>query len=305
MRIRWLRHAHCNESMRAVLVDIDDNYRVDLGHLEQTIKNTNSRYFLLSHMRGHIADMHAIKKLCDDHNVCLIEDCAHTMGAAWDGQASGTFGTVACFSTQTYKHMNSGEGGLLTTNDDKIMARAIIHSGSYMLYDRHGTPPDASVFKTIRLETPNYSGRMDNLRASLLRNQLKTLDTNCERWNQLYEVAQKSLSKHNAIILPRRPDQEQFVASSIQFRAETIADANDFLDRCMQRGVELKWFGGDQPNGFTSRYDSWQYIEDIPHLPNTLRILKRTFDMRLPLTFNTDDIETICTIIKEEVQKSA
>jgi len=122
-----------NAGAKAALVDIDDNYRVDLDHLEQTIKNTNSRYFLLSHMRGHIADMHAIKQLCDDYKVCLIEDCAHTMGAAWDGQASGTFGTVACFSTQTYKHINSGEGGLLTTNDDKIMARAIIHSGSYML----------------------------------------------------------------------------------------------------------------------------------------------------------------------------
>jgi len=120
----------------------------------------------------------------------------------------------------------------------------------------------------------------------------------------LYNVAQKSLSEHNAIILPQRPEQEQFVASSIQFRAETITDPNDFLDRCMQRGVELKWFGSDQPTGFTSRYDSWQYIEDIPHLPNTLKILKSTFDMRLPLTFDTDDIETICTIIKEEIQVS-
>ena len=48
---------------------------------------------------------------------------------------SGNFGNVACFSTQTYKHMNSGEGGFLTTNDVDIAAQAIVLSGSYMLYE--------------------------------------------------------------------------------------------------------------------------------------------------------------------------
>ncbi|GIR97360.1 MAG: hypothetical protein CM15mP100_5800 [Alphaproteobacteria bacterium] len=66
----------------------------------------------------------------------LVEDCAHTMGAKWRGIRSGNFGDVAAFSTQTYKHMNSGEGGFLTTDDDEMAARAIINSGSYMLYER-------------------------------------------------------------------------------------------------------------------------------------------------------------------------
>jgi dTDP-4-amino-4,6-dideoxygalactose transaminase len=48
------------------------------------------------------------------------------MGAAWDGKKSGSFGTAACFSTQTYKHMNSGEGGLLVTDDPDLIARAIL-----------------------------------------------------------------------------------------------------------------------------------------------------------------------------------
>lgn len=67
----------------------------------------------------------------------MFEDCAHTMGVCWNGKKSGTFGKAACYSTQTYKHMNSGEGGLLITNDDYVMARAIMFSGSYMLYSAH------------------------------------------------------------------------------------------------------------------------------------------------------------------------
>jgi dTDP-4-amino-4,6-dideoxygalactose transaminase len=63
----------------------------------------------------------------------VIEDCAHTMGAEWNGTPSGRHGLAACYSTQTYKHINSGEGGLITSDDPDLMARAIILSGSYML----------------------------------------------------------------------------------------------------------------------------------------------------------------------------
>ena len=68
------------------------------------------------------------------------------------------------------------------------MAKAVIHSGSYMLYEKHIARPDINVFNDIKLQTPNYSGRMDNLRASILRVQLKELDINCKRWNDRYHV---------------------------------------------------------------------------------------------------------------------
>ncbi|MCP4431721.1 MAG: DegT/DnrJ/EryC1/StrS aminotransferase family protein, partial [Gammaproteobacteria bacterium] len=120
-----------------VLVEIDENYNTDLNHLQAMMIESKARFFMISHMRGHIADMDAVVKLCGKYKVILIEDCAHTMGAFWRGKKSGTFGRIACFSTQTYKHMNSGEGGFLTTSDADIMARAVMHSGSYMLFERH------------------------------------------------------------------------------------------------------------------------------------------------------------------------
>ncbi len=292
-----------NAGGKPVLVEIDRNYCIDLAHLEAMMQQSKARFLMLSHMRGHIADMDAVVNLCTRYGVTLIEDCAHTMGASWNGKKSGSFGKIACFSTQTYKHLNSGEGGLLTTDDDQIMARAIIYSGSYMLFERHGTLPAFDVFADIKLDTPNYSGRMDNLRATILRAQLPGLEQNCARWNDRYRALHNRLAENAQIQLAHRPEQEAYVGSSLQFRVEAL-DPNqvpEFIATCAARGVELKWFGGAEPQGFTSRYDSWRYIDEIQPLPQTLKILATTFDLRIPLTFSVADMKIIGSIIDEEV----
>ena len=287
-----------------VLVDIDEDYHIDFDDLDAKAAASGAKYLLLSHMRGHIADMDRVVKICRAHDICLIEDCAHTMGAKWRGIRSGNFGTVATFSTQTYKHMNSGEGGFLTTNDAKIAARAVISSGSYMLYGRHGAIPAEEMFQKVRLTSPNYSGRMDQVRAAMLRAQLPLLEDNLARWNSLYDRLHAQLSAIDIVSIPTRKQEEFYVGSSIQFRTETMAKNRipDFVARCAARGVELKWFGDDEPKAFTSRYDSWRYIEDLPVLPTTLRVLASTLDMRVPLTFNVDDCDIIANIIAEEVR---
>lgn len=240
-----------NSGAVAVLVESDENFRIDLNDLEQKAAASGARHLLLSHMRGHIADMDRVMAICHRYHLSLIEDCAHTMGAAWDGRKSGTFGDVACFSTQTYKHLNAGEGGLLTTRHEEVMARAIIHSGSYMLYGRHRSAPSAEVFEPIRYDTPNYSGRMDNLRAAILRPQLARLDPQCERWNIRYRRLEGVLADCPWIRLPLRSEQEYFVGSSIQFALPgfTTEQLKRVVAECAERGVMLKWFGDAEPPG--------------------------------------------------------
>ncbi|MEM8743880.1 MAG: DegT/DnrJ/EryC1/StrS family aminotransferase [Pseudomonadota bacterium] len=290
-----------NAGGRPVLVEIDENLKLDIKDLAAKADASGAKVLMLSHMRGHICDMDAVMEVCDARDIAVIEDCAHTMGARWKGKLSGTFGKVACFSTQTYKHLNSGEGGFLTTRDAHVIARAVVHSGSYMLYDRHLAVPNAEVFADIRLETPNYSGRMDNLRAVILRAQLPHLDENCRRWNLLYGTLEQGLREISGIRVPERPQHEEYVGSSIQFSLEG-ADAEtmrDFIRECAERGVEIKWFGADEPAGFTSRFDSWRYIEDMDELPSTRRILATLCDMRVPLTFDEDDCRQITAVIAE------
>ena len=138
-----------NAGGQPVLVETEQNLTIDLNDLEDKAKRTSARILMLSHMRGHIADMDAVVDICSKYNIELVEDCAHTMGAKWNNTKSGNFGKIACFSSQTYKHLNSGEGGFLTTNDTDIMAKAVIHSGSYMLYENHIARPDSAVFDKV------------------------------------------------------------------------------------------------------------------------------------------------------------
>lgn len=283
-----------------VFVGVTESLTIDLDDLDA--KAGEADVLMLSHMRGHLADMDRLLEICAAHGLTLIEDCAHTMGAAWKGRPSGRDGVVGCYSTQTYKHMNSGEGGFLVTDDDEIMARAVILSGSYMLYGRNGTVPPAEVFERVKYETPNVSGRMDHLRAAILRPQLRILDQQCNAWTERYRVVEEGLRGTPGLTIVERPEEERFVGSSIQFllldwSAEAV---DDVLTRCSGRGVELKWFGGAEPVGFTSRYDSWRYAPS-DRMPKSDRILRGIVDMRLPLTFNLEDCAQIARIIRAEV----
>ena len=288
-----------------VFVEIGDDWLTDIDDFRAKAEESGARFMMLSHMRGHIADMEEICKICDEFDIILIEDCAHTMGAEWRGRKSGNFGAVACFSTQTYKHMNSGEGGLLTTDDAEIAARAILLSGSYMLYERHGTAPPIETFGSIRLETPNCSARLDNLRAAILRAQLPNLDDNIQCWNTRYRTIENGLRNAPGIRIVDRPQHEFYVGSSIQFHVDGfgVDKIPAFIDTCLARGVELKWFGPEDPVAFTSRYDSWRYLDNIPELPKTLNTLSTTCDMRVPLTFNESDCKLIAEIIADEAEK--
>ena len=286
---------------KPVLVEIDDNYHLDLADLKAKAEASNAKILLLSLMRGHIPNMQQLMTLCNDLGIKVLEDCAHTMGASWDGVKSGNFGQVAAFSLQTYKHMNTGEGGLVVTDDAEIAARLIMHSGSYMLYERHGAAPAPEVFENIRLVSANMSGRMDNIRAALGLAQLPNLDKNCERWNHRYNLLNAAIGAVQGVDIPTRDKRESFVGSSIQFRPTAVKmdQMPDFIAACAAQGVELKWFGESQPKAFTSRYDSWHYISPMPHLPSTLEALDRTLDLRVPLTFDDEDCLLIGAVIAQ------
>ncbi|MAR70703.1 MULTISPECIES: DegT/DnrJ/EryC1/StrS aminotransferase family protein [unclassified Halomonas] len=285
----------------AVLVDIKDDTTVDPEDLAKAAQESGARFFVLSHMRGHIGDMDAIMAVCEAQDITLIEDCAHTMGASFGGRPSGSFGKVGCFSTQTYKHLNSGEGGLLSTADPDVMRRAVIMSGSYMLFDRHLAAPAPDSYGETRLVTPNMSGRMDNLRAALLRPQLAELEARQVRWNRLYRRMEQGLEALPQAKPTPRHAKEDFVGSSIQFNLTDLEQQQiaRFIDGCEARGIPLKWYGKAQPEDYTSRYDSWGYLACRRPLPNADRVLATLCDLRLPLTFDESDCDDIVELMKD------
>ena len=289
---------------KPVFVETTDALVIDIEDLATKAAASGAKVLMLSHMRGHQPDMTKLMTVADAHGLSVIEDCAHTMGGHVDGVVSGRHGRVACYSTQTYKHINSGEVGLLANDDPEIAARATLLSGSYMLYERHGASPEAEAFEALRDVTPNVSGRMDNLRAAILRPQLADLPAQVARWAALHEAMEAGLAQTEGLRLIERYSGLDRVGSSFQFRLvdqgpDQIAD---FVARSAARGVELKWFGAERAMGFTSNHHHWRFAE-AADLPQTDRVLGTLLDMRLPLTFSLEDCRTIATILREEADR--
>ena len=283
---------------RPVLVETTADYLTDLSDLERKAASSGAKVLLLSHMRGHITDLQAVLAICDRHGIAVVEDCAHTMGAKWDGKHTGTWGKVGCYSAQTYKHINSGEGGLLVTDDDDVAAQAILMSGCYMMYDQHLLKPGPEVFERWKYLTPNFSMRMSNLAAALLRPQIAMLADRAAHWNHIYGELERELGKAANLSIPRRPAKEEFVASSIQFTLSmSPARIERFLKECTVCGLYIKWFGSPSPIAFTSNYQHWHYLEDAPALAHAMNVLDQLLDLRTPLSLTDDDCVQIGKIV--------
>jgi dTDP-4-amino-4,6-dideoxygalactose transaminase len=284
-----------------ILIETNAEYLTDMADLERKAASSGANVFLLSHMRGHIADLSAIRSICDQYGIAIIEDCAHTMGAKWDGKHTGTWGKVGCYSSQTYKHINSGEGGLLVTDDDDVAAQAILMSGCYMMYDQHILKPDQEVFERWKYLTPNFSMRMSNLAAALLRPQIGQLSERGRRWNHIYAALERELSKVKLVSIPARDAREEFIASSIQFSLNLEPhEIECFLKECSLRGLYIKWFGTPAPIAFTSNYEHWHYLAHKPDIPRSKAILNGLLDLRTPLSLTDED----CVLIGKIVAKA-
>ncbi len=283
-----------------VFVGITPDYHIDLDDLRRAAKASGSKWLMLSYMRGHIPNLDELFAVVDELELTVIEDCAHTMGASWDGRPTGTFGAVGCFSTQSFKHVNSGEGGLLVTNDEDIAARAVLLSGSYMLYKQHGARPDDAVFDRHRFTTPNFSMRMSALAAALVRPQLELLPQRAETWNARYAELAKGLAQLPGVRVPARDAREAFVASSIQFSLDHN-DIASVVARAAASGVFIKWFGSDEPVGFTSRFDHWRYAPE-QSLAATQAVLAGLCDMRIPLSMTSSQASDILRVIRAAIE---
>ena len=165
-------HADCVP----VLCEVGDNYRIDMADFEAKLGGVQA--VIISHMRGHTSDMDAIMALCDARGIPVVEDAAHSLGTIWGGRNIGTIGKIGCFSFQSYKLVNAGEGGILITDDADVVAQAVILSGAYEHnWQKHMERGDnradlEEAFARWQNKLPLYNLRMSNLSAAVIRPQL-------------------------------------------------------------------------------------------------------------------------------------
>ncbi len=99
-----------------------DTYLMDPASLRANITN-KTRAVIVTNLWGMCAELDEIRRICDEHKIFMIEDCAHSIGATWQGKHSGTYGDMSCFSFQQGKHMTTGDGGMMTTNRQDLYER--------------------------------------------------------------------------------------------------------------------------------------------------------------------------------------
>ncbi len=148
---------------KPVFVDIDPaNFNIDPTLIEAAI-TPNTKAIIPVDLFGQSADMGAIMEIADKHNLAVIEDVAQATGAEWQGKKLGSIGTFGCFSFYPTKNLGgAGDGGLISTNDDKLAEKI-------KLYRDHGRGPGG-------FETIGYNSRLDSMQARYLQYKLEELD---------------------------------------------------------------------------------------------------------------------------------
>ncbi len=291
-------HADCEP----LLCEVGDNYRIDLADFEAKI--TQADAIMISHMRGHTSDMDAIMAAAAKLGLPVIEDAAHSLGTTWGGQNIGTIGQIGCFSFQSYKLLNSGEGGILITDDPDILARAVIMSGAYEHnWRKHGTDPalDAA-FARVQNQLPLYNLRLGNLSAAVVRAQLAEVARRIRdgRRNHDHVAAQLNLSPW--IEVPEKLAPEERAPDSIQFNLCGMDEdeIRAFADAAAARGVKVQVFGLSQDNA--RAYWNWQFLADLPDLPQTRAMLMRACDVRLPARLTLDECDFVADALIRAAQ---
>ncbi len=287
-------HADCVP----VLCEVGENYRIDIADF--TAKLDSVQAVIISHMRGHTSDMDAIMDLCDARNIPVIEDAAHSLGTTWHGKKIGTVGRVGCFSFQSYKLVNAGEGGILITDDADLVARAVIMSGAYEHnWQKHKAPAGdntgalALAFERWQNKLPLYNLRLSNLSAAIIRPQLAEVPRRVRDGRANHDYVAGLLNRSPWLQVPEKLGPEDRAPDSIQFNLEGMDNGQilAFQAAANARGIKVQVFGQSSDNA--RAFWNWQFIEDLPELPRTRTMLMSACDVRLPARLKRDELDVI------------
>ncbi|EAQ10575.1 MULTISPECIES: aminotransferase class I/II-fold pyridoxal phosphate-dependent enzyme [Maritimibacter] len=292
-------HADCVP----VLVDVMDNYRVNMDDFETKLTDDVGAV-IISHMRGHTSDMDAIMALCDAKGIPVVEDAAHSLGTLWHGEKIGKIGKIGCFSFQSYKMLNAGEGGILITDDADIIARAVIMSGAYEHnWKKHKGPHGDNTteleeaFGRWQNKLPLYNTRLSNLSAAVIRPQIPELERRVTDGLRNHDYVAAKLNESPWIDVPAPLAAETRAPDSIQFNLVDMTDdeTRAFMDAAKVRGVSVQVFGMHTDNA--RAFWNWEFIGDQGPLPGTKKMLMRACDTRLPVRLKKPELDFIANAL--------
>ncbi len=206
---------------KPVFVDVLPDQNIDPGKIEAAITE-KTKAIMPVHLTGRICDMDPIMVLAEKYNLAVVEDAAQAIGSKYKGKPSGSIGNVGCFSTHPLKNLNaSGDGGFLTTNDEKtyLKAKALRNHG---MADRD------------RVDNFGYVSRMDNLQAAILNYRLKKLDEIIDKRRQNAQSYLEYIEKEE-VFIPREKEYEFNTYHTFVIQLKKRNELKEFL---IEQGIE-------------------------------------------------------------------
>lgn len=172
-----------------VFVEPDDYYQINTAKIEEKITD-RTKAILVVHLYGQATDMKPVVELCQKYDLRLVEDCAQSHGACFEGQMTGTFGDIGCFSFYPSKNLGAfGDGGAIVTNDEQI-------AKDMKVYRNYGSE------KRYYNKVVGTNSRLDEIQAGLLRVRLSHMDEMTKEKQKIAERYRKELDNPKFTLPP-------------------------------------------------------------------------------------------------------
>jgi len=176
-----------------VFVDVDpDTFNMDPTKIEAAITD-KTKVIMPVHIAGNPADMDKILAIAKKHNLKVIEDAAQAHGAEWNGKKVGALGNAGIFSFQTSKNMSAGEGGIIISNDDDLMAACFSYANC-------GRVRGGGWYEHHHL---GGNFRLNSMAASMLSTQLETLESDMDLRDKNRKILDEAISKIDGLTITK------------------------------------------------------------------------------------------------------
>ncbi|WP_041255190.1 UDP-4-amino-4,6-dideoxy-N-acetyl-beta-L-altrosamine transaminase [Exiguobacterium sp. MH3] len=189
-----------------VFADIDDStYNIDPKQIEEKI-TSKTKAIIPVHFTGQPAELDEIHRLAQEHNLVVIEDAAHALGASYKKKRIGGLSDMTMFSFHPVKHITSGEGGVITTNDDGYYQKLLQFRSHGIIKDQQlMTESHGSWY--YEMQSLGFNYRMTDIQAALGANQLKKIDRFLSRRKHYVSLYNEAFESRDEIRIPaQHPD---------------------------------------------------------------------------------------------------
>lgn len=293
-----------NSGATPVFADIDKTLCLSPNSIEEKITK-RTKAVLPVHMCGAMAHIKEIKEVCDKNNIILIEDACQAIGASYNGQFAGTFGSMGCFSFDFVKTITCGEGGAVITNDNSLYEKS--HAFSDHGHDHIGNDRGAENHPFIGL---NF--RISELHAAVGLGQFERLDEIISIQRKNKKILKHELKNISGVELRELPSADSDNGGFLSFFLEDEKRTSEIAANFNKNGADGTFYWYQNNWHYMKKWQHFKTKETLYNLPfnedfnpdsikieKSDEIMSKTLSMLIKLTWTDADLEKRIDAIKK------